>query len=750
MNDIEKHRRLPRTSAITASNQARRPDTPPQRGPVAAKSALQEEPINILLVDDEPKNLTVLETILDDPSYRLIRATSADQALLALMEKEFALLILDIQMPVMTGFELAQMIKGRKKTAHVPIIFLTAYYNEDQHMVEGYGSGAVDYLHKPINAGILRSKVAVFADLYRKGRALLAEVTERRQAQEQLRELNETLELRVTERTEALARTSAALSEALERYHALFDGSLDAITSLSSADGRFDSANPAMLRLTGRTLEELKTLHFPDLCPPDQRVAAKNAFQAAFCYQSMTIETTILTVSGERCDLFISCAPMLVAGKLVGVSCITRDITERKRAEEEVKRALAAAEKANQAKSDFLSHMSHELRTPLNAILGFAQLLEVGSPPPTPTQTLRVNQIIKAGWYLLDLINEILDLAVIESGKLTLSQESVPLVDVMAECQAMIESQTQKYGIQINFIPIDPSWRVHADRTRVKQVLLNLLSNAIKYNREHGTVEVQCRATPEHIRISIRDTGEGLSADQVAQLFQAFNRLGQETRGEQGTGIGLVVTKQLVELMGGAIGVGSTVGVGSEFWIELTRYVPPTIDQPKLDDEKNMPEPAGAQSEADAAQHTLLYVEDNPANLLLIEQIMESHQKLHMLSARDGNAGIELARAQHPDAILMDINLPGISGIEVLKILREDPAMAHIPVIALSADAMPRDIEKGLAAGFFRYLTKPIKVKEFMNALDEALKFSETGLAKPEVVESGTPHPKRVKARKKI
>jgi PAS domain S-box-containing protein len=743
MSDIQERRLFSMTSTLATTLPERRLTLTEELYPHEGESGLNNEPINILVVDDEPKNLTVLETILDDPGYRLIRATSADQALLALMEKEFALLILDIQMPVMTGFELAQMIKGRKKTAQVPIIFLTAYYNEDQHMIEGYSSGAVDYLHKPINAGILRSKVAVFAELHRKSRTLRAEVNERRQTQEQLRELNENLEQRVIERTEALARTSAALSETLERYHALFDGSLDAISLLNSTDGRFDSANPAMLQLTGHTLEVLQTLHFPDLCPPDKIEAARQAFQSAFRYQAVTIETPILTASGERRDLFISCAPMLVEGKLVGISCIARDITDRNRAEAEVKRALAAAEKANQAKSNFLSSMSHELRTPLNAILGFAQLLEGAVPPPSTTQILRINQIIKAGWYLLELINEILDLAVIESGRLTVTQEAVPLAAVLTECQAMIETQAQKYGITINFLPVDSGWMLNADRTRIKQVLLNLLSNAVKYNRENGRVEVKCSGTPERIRISIKDTGEGLSEDEVAQLFQAFNRLGKETSGEEGTGIGLVVTKQLVEVMGGTIGVESTVGVGSEFWIELHRYVAPDLSQLQAHTENNLAVAADQQNALDAMQRTLLYVEDNAANLLLVEQMMQGHQQVRILSARDGQAGLEVAHTQHPDVILMDINLPGMGGLEVLKILREDPTLEHTPVIALSADAMPHDIERGVAAGFFCYLTKPIKIKEFMSALEEALKFSDAHV-KRKAAE------KRTKVRKKI
>ena len=386
--------------------------------------------------------------------------------------------------------------------------------------------------------------------------------------------------------------------------------------------------------------------------------------------------------------------------------------------------AKSLAEKANLAKSDFLSSMSHELRTPLNVILGFAQLLEAGSPPPTPAQTVRLHQIIKAGWHLLKLINEILDLAKVESGQVPLTEEPVSLAEVMLECQAMIEPQAQQRDIKLAFPQFDIPYFVRADQTRVKQVLINLLSNAIKYNREHGTVEVNCTAsTPERIRISIKDSGAGLSPEQLVQLFQPFNRLGQETGTEEGTGIGLVITKQLVELMGGTIGVASTVGVGSEFWIELVR-----VATPQLAAGNAMPAELAPQAHGDAARRTLLYVEDNPANLMLVEQIIEGHPNLRMLSARDGNLGIALARDHLPDVILMDINLPGISGIEALNILRADPATAHIPVVALSANAMPRDIEKRLEAGFFRYLTKPIKVNEFMNTLNDALKFSEMGL----------------------
>ncbi|MFA6921499.1 MAG: PAS domain S-box protein [Gallionella sp.] len=390
----------------------------------------------------------------------------------------------------------------------------------------------------------------------------------------------------------------------------------------------------------------------------------------------------------------------------------------------ELERAKSAAEKANLAKSDFLSGMSHELRTPLHAILGFSQLLEAGSPPPTDSQAARLQQITRAGWYLLELINEILDLAVIESGKVSLSLEPVLLIDVMRECQAMIETQAQRHDIKLTFLPFDNSWFVSADQTRLKQVLINLLSNAIKYNRKQGTVEIECsEIIPERIRISIRDSGMGLDSEKLAQLFQPFNRLGQENGSEEGTGIGLVVTRKLVELMGGCIGVKSTVGAGSEFWIELIREV-----KPQLSAENTLPAEPALPHQENAKQHTLLYVEDNPANLMLVEQIIEARPDIHMLSARDGNLGIALARTHLPDVILMDINLPGISGIEALNTLRKDTATMHIPVVAISANAMPCDIEAGIEAGFFCYITKPIRIKDFMSALDAALKFSETKL----------------------
>ncbi|KJS05284.1 MAG: histidine kinase [Gammaproteobacteria bacterium BRH_c0] len=438
-------------------------------------------------------------------------------------------------------------------------------------------------------------------------------------------------------------------------------------------------------------------------------------------------ELTHIRKDGSRFPAIVSVTGLRTDdGEIIGYLLISSDNSVRKKVEVELQRAMTEAERANHAKSDFLSSMSHELRTPLSAILGFAQLMESGSPPPTFSQKRSIDQILKAGWYLLDLINEILDLALIESGKLALSMETMSLNDVMRECQTMIETQAHTRGIRMTFPSLQTQYFVKADRTRVKQVLINLLSNAIKYNKVAGSVdiyyEVDNSTNPANIRVCIRDTGEGLTTEKMSQLFQPFNRLGKEASDEQGTGIGLVVSKQLVELMKGKIGMESSAGVGSVFWVELDLTAEPHHSLSASDLETL----TDTQISAAGPSRTVLYVEDNPANLMLVEDLIARRSDIQLLSARDGICGVAMARATLPDAILMDINLPGISGIEALKILQSDPTTSHIPVVALSANAIPRDIEKGLAAGFFLYLTKPINVKEFMDSLDLVLKFAET------------------------
>jgi PAS domain S-box-containing protein len=514
----------------------------------------------------------------------------------------------------------------------------------------------------------------------------------------------------------------------------LIESNIDALIT-TDLRGIISDVNQQMEALTGCTRHELIGSPFKNYFAEAER--AEEAIERVLRGGKITnYELTAIAKDGKETVVSYNATTFHNRDhELQGVLATAHDITERKQFEYmlqennvELENARSAAEKANRAKSEFLSNMSHELRTPLNAVLGFAQLMESETPSPSPAQKLSIEQILKGGWYLLRLINEILDLAMIESGKVMMSQETISITDVLQDCRAMIAPQALKRGIEMKFPdPKNPIY-VHADLTRVKQVLINLLINAIKYNRIGGTVTILvAKSAADRIRVSIEDTGEGLTTEKIAQLFQPFNRLGQQAGAEEGTGIGLVVTKQLVELMDGAISVESTVGIGSTFWIEL-----PESDAPELAFENEAPVRENAVGGASSKQRTLLYVEDNPANLELVKQLIARRDDLRLLTAINGNLGVDLARACRPDIILMDINLPGISGFGVLNILREDPATAHIPVIALSANAVPRDIEKGLAAGFFRYLTKPIKINEFMDALDVALRYvSEHRLPNP-------------------
>ena len=510
----------------------------------------------------------------------------------------------------------------------------------------------------------------------------------------------------------------------------LIESNIDAIMTTDPA-GIITDVNKQMEQLTDCTRDELIGVPFKNNFTDPERAEA--GIRRVLGEKKVTnYELTVRARDGKETVVSYNATTFYDRERtLQGVFASARDVTERKRLDQalqeknvELESARLVAEKANLAKSDFLSSMSHELRSPLNAILGFAQLLDSDAPPPTPEQKESVGQILQAGWHLLKLINEILDLAKVESGQVPLSEEPVSLAEVLVDCQGMIEWQAQQKSIRLRFSgPRRPVF-VHADRTRLKQVLINLLTNAVKYNVHGGVVHVQyAEAAPGRIRLSVTDSGEGLSAEQVSQLFQAFNRLWREAGGEEGTGIGLVVAKRLVELMGGTIGVESTVGVGSVFWFELNEVEPPGLSADAVDGAKFARPPVPGRD----GRRTLLYVEDNPANLRLVEQIIARNPEMRLWTATTGPLGVDSALLNRPEVILMDINLPGMNGYEALKILQSDPKTSHIPVIALSANAMPRDLKRGMDAGFLRYLTKPINVPEFIQAMDVALAFAATG-----------------------
>ena len=381
-------------------------------------------------------------------------------------------------------------------------------------------------------------------------------------------------------------------------------------------------------------------------------------------------------------------------------------------------KALKTANKANRVKSEFLSRMSHELRSPLNAILGFSQLMASETTSlPTADQKFRIDQIQKAGWYLLGLITEILDLSLIESGNMNVQKESICLSDILSDCIGMIAPTAMLNHISLSTEPLDRHCFVLGDKVRLTQAILNLLSNGVKYNRPGGTLRLSFAIVAEGcLRIEVRDSGVGLSADKLAQLFQPFNRLGREHGDIEGTGIGLAVSKHLIETMGGTIGAESEVGVGSMFWIEIklaTRPMMLPVAQP--------PTPPKTTQQHSGKQRTVLYLEDDQANMELVRQLLARRPDLLLLGMPDAAQGITAALSHPPDVILMDISLPDMSGLAALQILRLDPRTQHIPVVAISANAMPGDIKDGLEAGFLHYLAKPIKVDELMHSLDFAL-----------------------------
>jgi len=408
------------------------------------------------------------------------------------------------------------------------------------------------------------------------------------------------------------------------------------------------------------------------------------------------------------------------------------DVTERVAAEAEITRhrdhlerlveertheliaARDAAEQANRAKGEFLSSMSHELRTPMNAILGFSQLLQLNRTLDTRSAGY-VHEILRAGHHLLELINEVLDLARIESGRLSLSPEPLPLDDLVREARTLVQPLAQQREVTLHVAALQ-GMVVRADRLRLKQVLLNLLSNAVKYNRPGGTVQVEALLQDMFtVRIRVRDTGIGIAAENLPQLFQPFSRVSGTTA--EGTGIGLSISQRLVLMMGGRIGVDSKPGVGSEFWVELPSDR--LADPPPPRDTRDKPEAAPAPQPGRHAR--VLYVEDNPANLKLVEQIVQRHANVELLMAPSGSLGLDLARSHRPDLLLLDIHLPNIDGCQVLEQLRADAQTRLIPVVAVTAQAMPEDVKRVMAAGFDGYLAKPLDLASFDALLQRML-----------------------------
>jgi len=514
----------------------------------------------------------------------------------------------------------------------------------------------------------------------------------------------------------ALEKSRRELEAALHKNQLIMDNSQDVICTISD-DGRFLSANSACKHLWGYTPDELIGRPYIDLVHPDDRVKSTAADKRL--RESGKISDFVnryIRKDGSIVDVLWS-ATWSEKDRII--FCVAHDVTDRARIEKALRDAKEEADRANHAKSDFLSRMSHELRTPLNSILGFGQLLD--RQAPSETQRPRIRYILSAGRHLLNLINEVLDISRIEAGTLQLSVEPVCLEEAISEALDLMRPLAAERSISLSTNDsLDNTTYVLADRQRLKQVLLNLLSNAVKYSAVEGSVTVSfAESGTRFTRISVRDTGAGIPLDKLARLFTPFDRLGAEQSTVEGTGLGLALCQRLVQAMHGTVGVSSTLGNGSTFWLDLPRAQSPLQTVPATR--------AGSVSKETSTEDVrrLLYIEDNFSNVTLVDQMLAERPTLELMTAMQGRVGLELARQHSPDLILLDLHLPDVPGWQVLAQLKADHLTREIPVVVISADATPQQIKRLLSGGACAYLTKPLDIPEFFRVIDEALSLAE-------------------------
>jgi PAS domain S-box-containing protein len=688
-----------------------------------AAGAGLNDPINILIVDDEPINLMVLETVLEDPGHRLVRAESADQALLALMAEEFALLILDVRMPSMTGFELATLIKQRRKNEQIPIIFLTAYYNEDQHVLEGYSSGAVDYLHKPINPTVLRSKVGIFVNLYRQARELERinrrlgdEAAERREAQRRLHELNRTLEQRVKARTKDLMERTHVLEmaqEQLRAHAAQFQGLADAAPGFiwsTDAQGHFTYMSRRFEEFTGLPIEQLRSGGWQSvLHPEDCEVGTHLFFEAIRNRVPLSGRMRLRRADGTYRWIESSAVPLCddkaeSSASFRGLIGVSMDISDLVYAEQ-------ALREADQRKDAFLATLAHELRNPLAPIRNAVHILRNQGIADAASRKLQ-DIVDRQVGQMARMVDDLLDVSRISRGKLELRRERVTLQQVI---QGAVETSRplidqRQHQLEVT-LPGKPLY-LDADLTRLSQVFANLLNNAAKYTEVSGRITLLAEDRGAEVVVSVIDSGIGIPARQMTNLFDLFSQGESERRlAGGGLGIGLSLVKQLVELHQGRVTAQSDgPGCGSRFTVHL----------PLADDQSEFspPETAAPHKRFAAKRRRILVVDDSEAAALTLGTLLElSGYEPHL--AHDGEQALAVAESCRPEAILLDIGMPKLSGYEVCRRIREQDWGRDITVIALTGWGQEQDRRRTTEAGFNHHLVKPADPVVLLKLLDD-------------------------------
>jgi PAS domain S-box-containing protein len=679
------------------------PSPSPTASEAPRKSPEAGAPIAILLVDDDPKNLLALESILDSPEHRLVKVQSADDALLALMQEDYAAIVLDVQMPDLNGIDLARLIKQRKRTQHIPILFLTAHYRENEHAVLGYDVGAVDYLTKPVHPAVLRSKVSVFVDLFRKTRALA--------------DLNRTMEDEIIERKTAEERFRVVV-EAAPSAMMVFNSGGSIVLVNSQAERLFDFTREELLQ---KSIGELLTLEslpkIPDGVEQDSGDLSDWARKEAG-------EIVVRRRDGSKVPAELSFTPIRSTEGTRLLASI-RDITERKRAEEALKtanaeleaknialerqaeerlrriRAEAAradAEAANAAKDRFLAMLSHELRTPLSPVLHAVTLLdEHAESSPNLRETL---QIIRRNVQLeARLIDDLLDLARIRNGKLQLQVQPADAHELLRHaleiCQPEITSGRLKVETRLKarrtFLQADPA--------RLQQIFWNLISNAVKFTPEGGTITIATSDEDANgsLRVEVSDTGVGIEPSKLARIFDAFEQASRQA--PAGLGLGLAICKALAEFHGGSISAQSAgPNQGSTFVVTV-----PASEGARIDVEKDRPTTATGP----AMPLRLLVVEDHHDTAMTLVRLLK-RRGYEVQSAESFNGALAMAKNYNFDVLVTDIGLPDGNGIDLFREIRTRLGDNDIRGIALSGFGMDDDIARSHAAGFSEHLTKPV------------------------------------------
>ncbi|HEX3743428.1 MAG TPA: response regulator [Bryobacteraceae bacterium] len=652
----------------------------------------------VLVVDDEPRILDSIRALLEE-DFDVEASTDAQGALAFLDCAPVAVVLVDQRMPGLTGDQFLERARQRSDATRI--------------LITGYAD--IDALIRAVNNGGIHTYVPKPWD----PRQLISTVTD---AVERFRSVKEQREAAgvVARQQEDLARSEEAYREQTKLLRSILDSMGDGVL-VANEQGQTLLFNPAAKEMVGSQNmylppEKQAEIYHADMKTP-YSVEDLPLMKAG---QGQVVDGAELYIKDTEMFLSVNARPLQDhAGMAKGAVAVVRNITASKQAEELLWRTKEEAERANRAKSEFLSRMSHELRTPLNAILGFSQLLEMGSLAVDQRQS--VDQIIKGGHHLLRLINEVLDIARIEAGKLTLSPEYILVRETLDDVLSMIAPLAQHREVELS-MEMPEAWihSIEVDRQRLTQVLLNLFSNAIKYNREGGRVSVSSFLNGQDwVRIKVTDTGRGIPADKMHLLFSPFERLGAEQTGIEGTGVGLALSKRIVEAMGGTMGATSELGRGSSFWVQF-----PRADAPIAPGDWNQSEVIPEPPSPSHIEATVLYIEDNVASVVLVERLLAARPGVKLFSAMQGRIGLDLAREHLPNLILLDNNLPDMGGEQVLQSLRSDSRTKDIPVAMISADATQGRIDRLLTAGAQRYFAKPLNLKELLEFIDALLRVS--------------------------